>query len=98
MEHFANTLAFSYNGMMLIPKWLLYVITGAFGSFIISFLHRSDAPTPKPRSKPEAKAEAKPAAAKIEAAPEASEAAASPSPSPKKKGGAKKRQGKKASI
>ncbi|KZP07329.1 hypothetical protein FIBSPDRAFT_875573 [Athelia psychrophila] len=92
MEHFANSLAFSYNGMLLLPKWLLYVITGALGSVIISFLHRSETTGPKPEVK--AKTEAKTAAAKIESAPEASAA----SPSPKKKGGAKKRQGKKASI
>lgn len=90
MEHFANTLAVSYNGLLLVPKWILYIITGALGSFIIGLLHS----TPKPdATKPEAKTTA--VVAKSPAPPQVAPEASSANSSPKKKGGAKKRNGKK---
>lgn len=95
MEHFANSLAFSYNGMLLVPKWLLYVITGALGSMIISLLHRGETGQTPAAAKPASpkKMKAKVEEVKAEASSSSVGSNANGSPSPKKKGGAKKRNG-----
>lgn len=41
MEYLAIVLTKSYNSVMILPKWVLYLITGALGSVIIGFLHRN---------------------------------------------------------
>lgn len=94
MEHFANAMTYSYNGMMLLPKWLLYVITGAVGSVIIGLLHRT--PTP-PAKKVGSVAAPAAGVGKVAAVKEVKVEGAKEAPaSPKKKGGAKgKKSGRK---
>jgi hypothetical protein len=43
MEWLAIALSKMYDFTRAMPRWLLYVITGAVGSLIIQLLHRSDA-------------------------------------------------------
>lgn len=52
MEYLATWLATIYNNLVVIPKWLLYVITGAAGSVVIGLLHRSPKKPAAPKSKP----------------------------------------------
>lgn len=40
MDLFAAYLTKVYNFVVLIPRWLLFILTGAIGSVIINFLHR----------------------------------------------------------
>jgi len=41
MNYFAVAMTAIYNNVTLIPNWLLYIITGTFGSVLIGLLHRS---------------------------------------------------------
>lgn len=50
MNYFANGMTKSYNGMMTLPKWLLYVVTGAIGSLLIGLLHRNPKTPVAPKS------------------------------------------------
>jgi hypothetical protein len=52
MDYFAAAMTTSYNNITLIPNWLLYIITGALGSFFIGILHRSPKIETKPKPKP----------------------------------------------
>jgi hypothetical protein len=55
MDYFAIAMTAIYNNVTLLPNWLLYIITGAFGSVLIGLLHRSPKapvkakPQPNPR-------------------------------------------------
>jgi len=86
MEYLAIFMTTTYNTMVLLPKWALYIITGAFGSALIGFLHRSP-------MKP-AQAPPKPKVVASESVPTPSAVTASPKAT--KRGGAKsKKSGKK---
>lgn len=52
MEYLAIFMATTYNGMMILPKWVLYLITGALGSVIIGLLHRNPQQPAKVQPKP----------------------------------------------
>lgn len=86
-----------YRITRTLPRWLLYVITGAIGSIVIQFLHKGE--TKKLEEKLARKAEAELRAKKAldkkaledkNAEDEKVEAAASPSPKKAKKKGGKK--------
>jgi len=55
MDYVATAMTRVYNNVMMIPNWLLYIITGAVGSALIGFLHRSPKP-PKATLKPKPQA------------------------------------------
>lgn len=40
LDLFATYLAKIYNFVVVIPRWVLFILTGAIGSIIINFLHR----------------------------------------------------------
>jgi len=84
MEYFAIVMTNTYNHVTLLPNWLLYLITGALGSVIVGFLHRSPQTPPKLTSQPKPKV--------VVTEPVA--AAASPK-AETKRGGTKKKNGKK---
>jgi len=91
MEHFADAMTVTYNKVTLIPNWLLYVMTGAFGSFIISILHRNSPQTPaKPTIPPKSKAAVSSSSQTIPTTP-----AASSNPDAKRAGAKMKKSGKK---
>ena len=58
MHIFATYLKKLYDAMILVPRWILFIITGGIGSILINFLHRPSkkqsrsavpgAPTTKP--------------------------------------------------
>lgn len=48
MDFFAVWLTKIYNAMILIPRWLLFVISGSIASIAINFLHKPAAAAPKP--------------------------------------------------
>jgi hypothetical protein len=56
MEYLAIFMTTTYNSMMILPKWVLYLITGALGSVIIGLLHKNPQQPaqvqPKPAPKP----------------------------------------------
>ncbi|KXN89503.1 hypothetical protein AN958_05665 [Leucoagaricus sp. SymC.cos] len=58
MDVFATTLTRVYNIVVLIPRWILYILTGVIGSVLINFLHRPSRKqvAPKPLVKREANA------------------------------------------
>jgi hypothetical protein len=84
MDYFAIVMTTSYNSMMLLPRWALYLITGALGSALISFLHRS----PK---KP-AQTQPKPKVVASESVQTQATATATASPKVAKRGGAKSKR------
>lgn len=45
MEYLAIGMTSSYDTVMLLPKWVLYLVTGALGSLMIGLLHRGTADT-----------------------------------------------------
>ncbi|KAK7033535.1 hypothetical protein VNI00_012759 [Paramarasmius palmivorus] len=46
MHYLAFTLMNIYNVTVLVPRWLLYVLSGSIASFIIQFMHRPAAKEP----------------------------------------------------
>lgn len=83
MDFYALWMTRIYGVTVVMPRWLLFILSGTVASFVINLLHRGD---PKPaRKKPEPTPSDKPQAA---ATPAAVASGA-------KSGGAKKRTGKK---
>jgi hypothetical protein len=92
MEYIADAMATLYNITILIPNWLLYVLTGAMGSVVIGLLHRS------PKTPAKAKPQPNPRVVISEPVSLPATTAATEAASPKvtKRGGAKtKKSGKK---
>lgn len=51
MEYQARWFTFTYNWLVLVPKWMLVLISGSLGSVLISVMHKAS-PAPKPKAKP----------------------------------------------
>ena len=99
MHYIAVGFTEMYKVTRTLPRWLLYIITGAIGSIVVQFLHRGETKKleEKARRKAEAELLAKEAAEKkaqedkeSEKAEGTSTAVASPSPKKAKKKGGKK--------
>ena len=99
MHYVALGFAEMYKLTRTLPRWLLYIITGAIGSIVIQFLHKGETKKleEKAARKAEAELRAKEAAAKkaledkkAEPAEGSSTAVALPSPKKAKKKGGKK--------
>lgn len=89
MHYLGLILMMFYNFFVLIPRWLLYILSGSVASFLIQLLHKpSKAPAQKDESKKDS--DTTPASA----ANEPASAAASGS-TPTKGGKAKQRKSKK---
>ena len=61
MDFFALWMTKAYNMTVIIPKWLLYILSGSVASFVLSFLHKGD-PAPQPKPKPVEEEKAAPVA------------------------------------
>ncbi|EEB95873.1 hypothetical protein MPER_05092, partial [Moniliophthora perniciosa FA553] len=46
MHYFALTLTKIYNITVLVPRWLLYILSGSVASFIIQIMHKPQPPKP----------------------------------------------------
>lgn len=105
MDLFATCLTNIYNFAVVIPRWLLLVITGGIGSVLLNFLHRPskkraapNAPvkreaTPAPAPAPQTTLEKPTTPAPAVKAKSEPTSTASPTASPKRSG--KKGKGKK---
>ncbi|KIK95339.1 hypothetical protein PAXRUDRAFT_827141 [Paxillus rubicundulus Ve08.2h10] len=51
LDYLANTLSRIYSWIVRVPKWLMYVLSGAVATFVINILHK---PSKKVESKPKA--------------------------------------------
>ena len=87
MHYLGLILMLFYNFFVLIPRWLLYILSGSVASFLIQLLHKT---SKAPAQKDESKKDTAPASA----ANEPASAAASGS-TPTKGGKAKQRKSKK---
>ncbi|KIY70364.1 hypothetical protein CYLTODRAFT_392140 [Cylindrobasidium torrendii FP15055 ss-10] len=89
IEFFAVWMAKIYNVVTKVPKFVLLIASGSAASFLLSFMHRKEATTPKP-------AATKPQAVPPPAAASASSTAVPTTPaSPSKNSKTSKRKGKK---
>lgn len=53
LDYFALAFATLYNYLVRVPKWLLYIISGGVGTFLLNFLHKPRAQG-QSKAKPEA--------------------------------------------
>jgi len=75
MEWQAIIMTKAYNALRVIPRWALYVVTGALGSVLMNFFHRGDnRGTAKTDTAPPTNAQAKVAGSSTAVAPSASTA------------------------
>lgn len=63
MDLFATCLTNIYNFAVVIPRWLLLIITGGIGSVLLNLLHRPSKKRAAPNAPAPAKREATPAPA-----------------------------------
>jgi hypothetical protein len=92
MDYFAIAMTAIYNNVTLIPNWLLYIISGTFGSILIGLLHRSPKAPVKVKRQPNPRVVISAPVAE----PSVTAAAADASPKGTKRGGGKtKKVGKK---
>ncbi|KAF5371279.1 hypothetical protein D9758_004166 [Tetrapyrgos nigripes] len=102
LHYLAIALAKLYNVMVIIPRWLMFIISGSVGSFVIQLMHRPGRPArptpPGSASRNSNSTEAQPRAASAPAPSGSSNSASagqSSSSSKKSGGGAKHRKSKK---
>ncbi|THH18193.1 hypothetical protein EW146_g2732 [Bondarzewia mesenterica] len=111
LDYLAIAMSTIYNYMRILPRWAMYMLTGAFGSVLINFVHRGDAKKKLAEEKKltDAKKQRQVQAGvqnpkqvtdetarkSATAAIPTANASASPSPSPAKKSGAKGKKGRK---
>lgn len=50
MDFLAVWLTRIYNAVILVPRWLLFVLSGSVASVVINFLHKSSAPKASPQT------------------------------------------------
>ncbi|KLO08517.1 hypothetical protein SCHPADRAFT_908550 [Schizopora paradoxa] len=88
LDWLAVVLTKTYNVMVVIPRWLLLLISGGLASGLVNLLHRNSASSaPPPAAAPA------PTVAKAQAAPSAPAAPSKAASSGKPSGGAKQRKG-----
>ncbi|KAK7470150.1 hypothetical protein VKT23_001590 [Stygiomarasmius scandens] len=86
-----------YNTMIIVPRWLMLIISGSVGSFLIQLMHRpgKNKPDAAAKKKTDAQAQARSASAPAPSVPSNAAASSSGTKSGGKSGGAKQRKSKK---
>ncbi|KAJ7205305.1 hypothetical protein GGX14DRAFT_645322 [Mycena pura] len=91
LEYFAKFMTWQYLISIRIPRWILFIVTGAAASFLVNILHGFG---PKKKSEPAPRAVTRPAAGAATPATTDEAAAAPAAPLPASPSGAKQRKGK----
>ncbi|ESK89704.1 hypothetical protein Moror_16892 [Moniliophthora roreri MCA 2997] len=89
MHYLALTLMKVYNITVLVPRWVLYILSGSVASFIIQIMHKPQPPKRPAPARPQQSAGEKPTP------PKASDSTSQTTTTPSKAGSAKQRKGKK---
>ncbi|THU91888.1 hypothetical protein K435DRAFT_862975 [Dendrothele bispora CBS 962.96] len=97
LHYLGVALSKMYNTLILVPRWLLLVVSGSVGSFLIQLMHRPNKSKPDARPKKPAATQAQPRAASVPVPSTSSNKTTSSGSkgSGGKSGGAKQRKSKK---
>jgi hypothetical protein len=92
MDYVGIVMTKIYNTMTMVPKWMMYIITGGIGSVLIRFMHRAPKTPPNNAApKPKPKAALAPAVDVPVQPPSVTTGTAVASPKATKRGGSRKR-------